>query len=62
MAKTNFKTVDDYLKTQSEEAAATLENLRESIKKLFPQLNEYIRYQIPSLEYKGKSLVKLCRL
>lgn len=57
MAKTDFKTVEEYLKTQSKEAVSTLQALRNSIKKLFPDLEEYINYQIPSFKYKGKSLV-----
>lgn len=57
MAKTDYKTVEEYLKNQSKEAVGALQTLRNSIKKLFPDLTEYINYQIPSFQYKGKSLV-----
>ncbi len=57
MAKTDYKTVEEYLKDQSKEAVGALQTLRNSIKKLFPDLTEYINYQIPSFQYKGKSLV-----
>lgn len=50
MAKTDFKTVEEYLKTQSKEAVSTLQDFRSSIKKLFPDLEEYINYQIPSFK------------
>ena len=57
MAKTDYKTDEEYLKDQSKEAVGALQTLRNSIKKLFPDLTEYINYQIPSFQYKGKSLV-----
>jgi uncharacterized protein YdhG (YjbR/CyaY superfamily) len=52
-----YNNVDEYLAHQSKEAAATLQNLRSSIKKLYPKPEEYISYQVPTFKYKGKSLV-----
>lgn len=57
MAKTDYKTADEYLKVQNKEVVTALQALRSSIKKVFPDLKEYISYQIPTFQYKGKSLV-----
>jgi uncharacterized protein YdhG (YjbR/CyaY superfamily) len=57
VAKTDYKTVDAYLKAQSKEAVAALQQLRIRIQQLFPKLEEYISYQVPTFQYKEKSLV-----
>jgi uncharacterized protein YdhG (YjbR/CyaY superfamily) len=48
------KSVDEYLATVPEEARATLEKLRQTIKSILPDAIETISYGMPSYKYKGK--------
>ena len=47
------RTVDDYLAALPEEARATLEKLRKTIKAAAPKAVEVISYQIPTFRYHG---------
>jgi len=47
------RTVDDYLAALPEEARATLEKLRKTIKAAAPRADEVISYQIPTYKYHG---------
>jgi len=47
------RTVDDYLAALPEEARATLEKLRKTIKAAAPKADEVISYQIPTYKYHG---------
>ena len=47
------QTVDDYLAALPEEARATLEKLRKTIKAAAPKATEVISYQIPMYKHQG---------
>jgi len=53
MAKTNFKSVDEYMATQPERAQAVLERVRSNIRKALPGAEEVISYQIPAYKLHG---------
>ena len=53
MAKTDFKTVDEYIATQPEAARLTLEAVRQLIRKAAPEATESISYQIPAYHLHG---------
>jgi uncharacterized protein YdhG (YjbR/CyaY superfamily) len=48
MAKTDFKSVDQYIAAQPEAVRGTLELVRSTIRKAVPQAVEVISYQIPA--------------
>ena len=50
---TAAKTVDDYLAALPEEARATLEKIRKTIKAAAPRATEVISYQIPMYKHHG---------
>ena len=47
------QTVDDYLAALPEEARATLEKIRKTIKAVAPKATEVISYQMPMFKYHG---------
>jgi uncharacterized protein YdhG (YjbR/CyaY superfamily) len=47
------QTVDDYLAALPEEARATLEKIRKTIKAVAPKATEVISYQMPMYKYHG---------
>jgi uncharacterized protein YdhG (YjbR/CyaY superfamily) len=49
--------VEDYLSQVPEEARATLEKLRNTIKGAAPDTTETISYQMPTFKYQGRALV-----
>ena len=53
MSAKKAETVDDYLDTVPEEARATLEKLRKTIKAAAPNADEVISYQIPMYKHHG---------
>ncbi|MDQ6433335.1 DUF1801 domain-containing protein [Mesorhizobium sp. LHD-90] len=53
MAKTDYKSVDEYIAAQPEAAQGVLRQVRESIRKALPEAEEVISYQIPA--YKTKA-------
>lgn len=53
MAKTNFKSVDEYIKTFPAEIQKILQQVRETIKKAAPEAEETINYQIPTFKLNG---------
>lgn len=53
MAKTDFKSVDEYLAAQTEDKRAALEHLRQLIRSIVPQAEEGISYQIPMFKFHG---------
>lgn len=55
MAKTNFKTVDEYLATLPETTQAVLGRVRAAIRKAIPEAEEGISYQIPAYRLDGKA-------
>ena len=53
MAKTDFKTIDEYIATFEGEDAATLQAIREAILSAVPDAEERISYQIPAFHHHG---------
>lgn len=53
MAKTAFKTVDEYIRTFPKDVQASLEQIRQAIQKAVPAAEEVISYQIPAYKYHG---------
>ena len=48
MAKTDFRSVDEYLAAQTTEAQAVLRQVRQAIRQALPEAEEKISYQIPA--------------
>jgi uncharacterized protein YdhG (YjbR/CyaY superfamily) len=57
MAKTDFKSVTEYLATLPKETRATLERVRAAIRKAVPEGEEAISYQIPALKIAGSAVI-----
>lgn len=53
MAKTDFKTVDQYIGTFSQDVQQDLQHIRQAIRQAVPQAEETISYQIPAVKYHG---------
>ena len=57
MAKTAFKSVDDYIATHPPDAQAVLQRVRSAIRKAVPGAEEAISYQIPTYKRHGRYVV-----
>lgn len=57
MAKTDFKSVDEYLGSQPETARSVLEHVRSTIRKAVPEAQEVISYQIPAYKLRGRTVL-----
>ena len=55
--KTQFKTIDEYIKTFPEDVQSILEKIRQTIKKTASEAVETISYQMPTFNLDGKYLV-----
>lgn len=53
MAKTDFKTIDDYISTCTSDDAAGLKAIRKAILAAVPEAEERISYQIPAFHHHG---------
>lgn len=53
MAKTNYQHIDEYHAAFSGEALQRMQKIRKMIRKLVPDVEECISYQIPCFKYKG---------
>jgi uncharacterized protein YdhG (YjbR/CyaY superfamily) len=53
MAKTDFKTVDEYIATQPKDVQAILQRVRNAIRKAVPGAEDVISYQIPAFKLRG---------
>jgi uncharacterized protein YdhG (YjbR/CyaY superfamily) len=53
MAKTDFKTVDEYIAAQPETVRDALERVRSTIRKALPGAEEVISYKIPAYRLHG---------
>jgi uncharacterized protein YdhG (YjbR/CyaY superfamily) len=53
----NEQTVDEYLDKLPKGQRAVLEDIRQTIKALSPEITELISYGIPSFKYKGRQFV-----
>ena len=51
------KNVDEYLEKLPDGQRAVLEDLRQTIKAMSPEITELISYDIPSFKYKGRQFV-----
>lgn len=57
MAKTDFRSVDEYIAVQPEAAQATLQHVRSIIRQALPGAEEVISYQIPAYKLDGRPVV-----
>jgi uncharacterized protein YdhG (YjbR/CyaY superfamily) len=57
MAKTDFKSVDQYIATHPEDVQAILKRVRSIIRKALPGAEEAISYQIPAFKLDGKAVL-----
>lgn len=57
MAKTDYRSVDQYLKLQPDVARKQLERVRRAIQKAVPRAEEAISYQIPAFKLDGRALL-----
>jgi uncharacterized protein YdhG (YjbR/CyaY superfamily) len=53
VAKTDFKTVDEYINTFPQDVGETLEKIRQTIQEAVPDAEEVISYQIPAFKFYG---------
>jgi uncharacterized protein YdhG (YjbR/CyaY superfamily) len=57
MAKTNFKSVDEYIAWQPEAAQGVLERVRSTIRKAIRGAEEAISYQMPTYKLHGRPVL-----
>jgi len=57
MAKTDFRSVDEYIATHPEAVRAILQRVRSTIRKAVPGAEEAISYQIPTYKLHGGHVV-----
>jgi len=57
MAKTNFKSVDEYLATKPVALRRTLARVRRVIREALPDAEEVISYQIPAYRLNGRVVI-----
>jgi uncharacterized protein YdhG (YjbR/CyaY superfamily) len=57
MAKTDFKSVDNYIASQPEAVQGVLERVRSTIRKAVPGAEEVISYQIPTYKLNGRPVL-----
>jgi len=57
MDKTDFRSVDEYIKTFPKDVQSILEKMRQTVKKAAPGVVEAISYQMPTFKLNGKALV-----
>jgi len=56
MAKTDFRSIDEYIGTFPKEVQVTLETVRRTIQNAVPEAAELISYQIPAFKFHGRLL------
>lgn len=57
MAKTDFRSVDEYIATHPENVQAILQRVRSTISKAVPGAEEVISYQIPAYKLHGGAVL-----
>lgn len=57
MAKPGYKSVDDYIAAQAEPVRPILEQLRAMLRRLLPDADEVIAYQIPAYKRDGIAVI-----
>lgn len=53
MAKTDYKSIDDYIAAHDADEQKVLQEMREAIHKAVPDAEEVISYQVPAFKYNG---------
>jgi len=57
MAKTDFKSVNDYIASKPKDVRVTLKRVRSTIRKALPAAEEVISYQIPAYKLNGVTVL-----
>jgi len=57
MAKTDFKSIDEYIAACPEQSQPYLQTIRKTVKALVPEAKEKISYQIGCFELNGRNLI-----
>ncbi len=57
MAKTSFRSVDEYMAAQPEKAREVLGAVRSAIRRALPGAEEVISYQMPTYKLRGKAVI-----
>jgi len=57
MAKTDWKSVDEYIASQPKAVQSVLERVRSTIRKAVPGAEEVISYQIPAYKLQGLAVI-----
>lgn len=57
MAKTDYKSVEEYIASQPKPAQAALKRVRSAIRKAVPGADEVISYQIPAYKLSGAAVI-----
>ena len=57
MAKTDFKSIDEYIATHPPDVQVVLQRVRSTIRKAVPKAEEAISYQIPTFKLHGAYVV-----
>jgi uncharacterized protein YdhG (YjbR/CyaY superfamily) len=57
MAKTNYKSVGEYIATQPASVRSILKSVRAAIRKALPSAMEVISYQIPAYKLQGRVVI-----
>jgi uncharacterized protein YdhG (YjbR/CyaY superfamily) len=57
MAKTDFRSVDEYIASQPVAAQGVLQRVRSAIRKAVPEAEETISYKIPTYKLRGARLL-----
>ncbi|KAA0988935.1 iron chaperone [Dyadobacter aurulentus] len=53
MAKTDYKSIDEYHSVFSGDTAQRMQQIRQAVHQIVPDVQEMISYQIPCFKYKG---------
>lgn len=56
MAKTDFRSVDEYIGTFPRDVQATLQTVRRTVQKAVAEAEEVISYQMPAFKFPGRLL------
>jgi uncharacterized protein YdhG (YjbR/CyaY superfamily) len=57
MAKTDFRSVDQYISSQPEAAQSALERVRNAVRRAIPGADEVISYRIPAYKLHGRAVL-----
>jgi uncharacterized protein YdhG (YjbR/CyaY superfamily) len=57
MARTDFRSVDEYIASQPATVQPLLERVRAAIRKALPGADEVISYQIPTYKLQGRAVI-----